>query len=60
MFKFFRHYAESMNGAGIYPLISLVIFVSFFAILLWYLLKADKNLFNHMSDLPLDKDVPNS
>lgn len=39
MFKFIRQYAEKMDSATIFPMISLVIFFTFFVVLLVYVKK---------------------
>lgn len=51
----FINYLESITGVGIYPLISLTIFVGFFAVVLWYVVKADKQHIDEVSNLPLEQ-----
>ncbi len=46
-----------MDGVEIYPLISLVIFMLFFAGLLFYVVKLSKPLVKHMAELPLEDDT---
>jgi cytochrome c oxidase cbb3-type subunit 4 len=43
-----------MLGVEIYPLISLIMFTLFFAVMLWYVAKMSKNRVAEMSDMPLD------
>lgn len=43
----------SMENISIYPIISLLIFTIFFALILWYVIKMNRNHVNDMSDLPL-------
>ncbi len=43
----------SMENISIYPIISLLIFTIFFALILWYVIKMNRNHVNEMSDLPL-------
>lgn len=43
----------SMENISIYPIISLLIFTIFFALVLWYVIKMNRNHVNEMSDLPL-------
>lgn len=50
----FIHYLEKISGVDIYGLLSLLIFVSFFSIMLIAVLRADKNKMKIKSHLPLD------
>lgn len=43
-----------MLNVEIYPLISLIIFTLFFAVMLWYVIKMSKNRITEMSSMPLD------
>lgn len=52
----FINYLTSISGIGIYPMISLLIFFSFFIVVIWYLFKADKNHIDHMKNIPLEED----
>jgi cytochrome c oxidase cbb3-type subunit IV len=54
MFKFIKQYAEKMDHAQIYPMISLVIFFLFFVVLLYYVKTMDKKKVNILSNIPLD------
>lgn len=45
---------ETIAGIEIFPLISLVIFFTFFLGLTIYVFKADKKLFNDIANIPLD------
>jgi hypothetical protein len=45
---------ENIAGVDIYALISFGIFFIFFIIITIWVLKADKNLINEISQLPLD------
>ena len=44
------------SDVAIYPIISLVIFVSFFVLLGYLVFKADKKYIKHMEELPLQED----
>lgn len=46
---------QSVEGISLYPVISLIIFVVFFAILIIWMIKVDKKYIKKMSNLPLDK-----
>ena len=47
---------ESIDGIAIYPMISLIIFFSFFIILGWWVYTAPNSYIEEVSELPLDKD----
>ena len=50
----FINYLKTIAGVEIYPLISLLVFFSFFILLSIYLIKADKTHINHLKNIPLD------
>jgi len=50
----FINYLSSIDGVGIYPVISFLIFFSFFILLGIYLFKSDKELIKHMENMPLE------
>lgn len=54
MFKFIKQYAETIDNAQVYPMISLFIFFLFFVALLWYVIKMDKNNVHELAALPFD------
>ena len=56
MFKFIKQYAETMNNANIYPMISLFIFFIFFVVLLVMVKKMRKERVEELSNIPFDKD----
>jgi hypothetical protein len=61
MFKFIKQYAEKMNNAEIYPMISLLIFFLFFVILLVLVKKMGKDRVDELSNIPFEKEeLPNS
>ena len=55
MFKFIKQYAEKMDHAQVYPMISLFIFFLFFVVLLVYVKKMDKASITTLSNIPLDE-----
>lgn len=55
MFKFIKQYAEKIEHAQVYPMISLVIFFLFFVVLLYYVKKMDKESITTLSNIPLDE-----
>lgn len=54
MLKFVKNHMETISGVEIYPVISLLIFFSFFVILFWWVITAKKDYINKVSNLPLD------
>jgi cytochrome c oxidase cbb3-type subunit 4 len=52
----YKEVLQSIEGIGIYPIISMIVFVVFFAIVLVWYFKADKKYLKKMSNLPLDND----
>lgn len=55
MLKFVKNHMESITGIEIYPMISLVIFFTFFVALFWWVFTAKKDYINKVSNLPLDE-----
>lgn len=51
----FRNYLETISGIGIYPLISLLVFFTFFLGCLIYVIKADASVMDEMKNIPLDE-----
>lgn len=58
MFKFIKQYAEKIDNAQVYPIISLLIFFIFFAVLLLLVKKMRKENVERLSNLPLDTEEP--
>jgi cytochrome c oxidase cbb3-type subunit 4 len=59
----YKEVLRSIEGIEIYPVISLIIFLLFFAILIYWFIKVDKKYLNDMSNIPLEEDKilkPNS
>ena len=54
MLKFVKNHMDSIDGIEIYPIISLLIFFTFFVVLFWWVFTAKKEYINAVSDLPLD------
>jgi hypothetical protein len=50
----FINYLKSIEGVGIYPLISLLIFFGFFATLLYMVFRADKRAIDKIKNIPFD------
>jgi hypothetical protein len=45
---------DSIEGIEIYPIISLLIFFTFFVLLFWWVFTAKKDYITKVSNLPLD------
>jgi cbb3-type cytochrome oxidase subunit 3 len=54
--KFAKQYLETIEGIELYPIISLLIFFSFFVILFWWVFSAKKEYIDQMSNFPLIED----
>ena len=54
MLKFVKNYMDSISGIEIYPIISLLIFFTFFVILFLWVFTAKKDYIEKVSNLPLD------
>ena len=55
MYKFIQDVTENIEGAEIYPIISLLIFFLFFVVLLWFVFKMSKERVETLSNIPLDE-----
>jgi len=56
MLRYIKHTLEGISGIEIYPIISFVIFFTFFVGMTWYVIKKDKKYLDEMSNLPLEDD----
>lgn len=52
----FINYLESITGVGIYPLVSLIIFFTFFIAVGIYVVKGRKEYFNYLKNLPINQN----
>ena len=50
----FKHYFERIEGIEIYPIISLIIFITFFVGLIIWVIRVDKKYINRMKELPME------
>ena len=50
----YKEILQSVEGIGVYPIISLLVFFIFFVVLIIWVFKADKKYLNRMKMLPLD------
>ncbi|MCF8464592.1 MAG: CcoQ/FixQ family Cbb3-type cytochrome c oxidase assembly chaperone [Flavobacteriales bacterium] len=56
MLKFVKHHMETIAGIEIYPIISFIIFFTFFVAVLAYLIIQRKEYFDQLSMMPLDEE----
>lgn len=56
MLKFVKNHMDSISGIEIYPMISLLIFFTFFVALFWWVFTAKKDYIKKMSNIPLDNE----
>jgi cbb3-type cytochrome oxidase subunit 3 len=54
MLKFVKGYMDSIDGIEIFPIISLVIFFTFFVGLFYWVFTAKKEYIKSVSNMPLD------
>ena len=60
MLKFIKHHMDTIAGVGIYPVISFLIFFSFFLVVLLWLRTMSRSHLMHMAALPLLEDPKNN
>lgn len=56
MLKFIKHHMETIAGIDIYPVLSFIIFFTFFLVVAAYVIKQSKAHFDEVSLLPLEDD----
>jgi len=56
MFKFIKGHLETITGIEIYPMISLLIFFTFFVVLFYWVITAKKDYITTVSNIPLDNE----
>jgi len=54
MLKFIKHHMTNIEGIEVYPIMSLLIFFSFFIALFWWVIKSKKSYIDKVSQLTLD------
>ena len=57
MLKYIKNHMESITGIEIYPMISLLIFFTFFVLLFWWVFTAKKDYIKTVSNIPLDNQT---
>lgn len=53
----FINYLESITGVSVFPLTSLLLFVSFFVIVTLWVIRSDSGFINYMKNIPLENDT---
>ena len=56
MLRFIKHNLTGIDGVEIYPILSLLIFVLFFALVITYVIRMKKSEINTLGALPLEED----
>ena len=59
MLKYVKEHMETILGIEIYPIISLLIFFTFFVVLTWWVITAKKDYINTVSNIPFDNHNQN-
>ena len=54
MLRYISDNLATINGVEIYPILSLLMFFSFFIVLIWYVIKMDKKDIEEMENFPLN------
>lgn len=54
----YKNVLQGIDNIAIWPVISFIIFFSFFIGLLWYVFKVDKGFIDRMKNIPLDDTTP--
>lgn len=57
--KFIKHHMATIDGVGVFPLISLLICFALFIVLLWWVFTYENKDINEMSNIPLEEDNNN-
>lgn len=55
-----KDYLQTIENVAVYPLFSLILFVLFFAAVLFWIFKLDKKYISRMENLPLENDFENN
>lgn len=56
MLRFIKHNLTGIDGVEIYPLISLLIFVIFFAFIITYVVRMKKSRVDELGSIPLEEN----
>jgi len=56
MLKYIKDNLATIDGVSIYPIISLLIFFTFFTAVIWWAYKKDKKEIDELKQMPLIED----
>ncbi len=59
MLRYIKHNLTGIDGVEIYPIISLLIFVLFFSLMIFYVIRMKKKDIEEVSGLPLEDGSTN-
>lgn len=59
MLKYIKNHAETILGIELYPLLSFIIFFTFFVLMTIYIMKVSKKDIDEVSRIPLDTEKNN-
>lgn len=59
MLRFIKHHLTGIDGVSIYPIISLLIFVIFFASVMTYVIRMKRNEVDELSQIPFETNEEN-
>ena len=57
MLRFISHTFDGMSGVALWPVISFVLFFSFFLGMLWWVFTVDRRHLDHMARTPLNDET---
>ena len=52
--KLVSHYLQKVAGVEIFPIISLIFFITFFLVVSWIVFSTDKSVYEEIETMPLD------
>ncbi len=52
----FSHYLSSIENIGIYPIITMVLFLAVFIVAVFWIFTRDKEYISELENIPLDND----
>jgi cytochrome c oxidase cbb3-type subunit IV len=59
MLKFIKHHLDTIAGIDIYPVLSFLVFFTFFLGVLWWVFTVRRSHIEHMAALPIAPDRSN-
>ena len=59
MLRYIKHNLTGIDGVAIYPIISLLIFVIFFTLVIYFVIKMKKKDIDMLSSIPLEDESEN-